>query len=105
MLNIYEDVLAVIREISPLITRLRARSPHLANQCERALGGIPLRIGEGSYSRGRNRAAHYHGGAGSMQEVIAVFDTAEAFGYLPPLNEQLRDRMRKCVCVLFKNAR
>jgi hypothetical protein len=105
MLRIYDDVLTIIRQVRPLLDKLRTRSRALADQGERALGQVPLRIAEGSYSRGKNRAVHYHGGAGSMQETIGVFDTVAAFGHLPELDPQLRDHMKKCVAVLFKNAR
>jgi hypothetical protein len=40
-----------------------------------------------------------------MHEVIAVFDTAAAFGHLHELDPQLREPMKKCVALLFKNAR
>ena len=105
MLRIYSEVLEIIRELKPLLVQLRSRSPELAHQGERALGAIPLRVAEGSYARGKNRAVHYHGGAGSMQESIAVFDTAEAFGYLPPLKPEMRNAMQRCVAILYKNAR
>ena len=105
MLRIYYDVLEIIREVRPLLERVKTRSPSLADQGERALGAVPLRIAEGSYSRGKNRAVHYHGGAGSMQEAIAVLESAEAWGHLGPLDAQLRNRMQRAVAVLFKNAR
>jgi hypothetical protein len=105
MLRIYDDVLSIIRQVRPLLEKLKSRCPSLADQGERALGQVPLRIAEGSYSRGKNRAVHYHGGAGSMHEVIAVFDTAAAFGHVHELDPALRDHMKRCVAVLFKNAR
>lgn len=80
------------------------RDSGLADQRVRALAAVPLRIAEGSYSHGKNRAAHYHGGAGSMEETIAVFDIAEAFGILDRLDHDLRERMQRVVAVLFKNA-
>ena len=105
MLRVYDDVLQIIREVAPLVVRLRARNANLADELERALTSVPLRIAEGSYSRGKNRAAHYHGGAGSMQEAIAAFDTAAAWNWHGDLDSTLRDRMQRVVSVLFKNAR
>ncbi len=105
MLRIYDDVLEIIRAAAPLVHELRKRSPNLADQAERALSSVPLRIAEGSYSRGKNRAAHYHGGAGSMQEAIGAFDTGAAWGWIAPLDPALRDRMSRARAVLFKNAR
>jgi hypothetical protein len=105
MLRIYDDVQQLIRELAPRVAKLRARSANLADQVERALSAVPLRIAEGSYSRGKNRAAHYHGGAGSMQEAIGVFDTGASWGWIQPLPPELRDRMEHARNVLFKNAR
>lgn len=105
MLRVYDDVLEIIRVVHPLLVGLRAHSPDLADQGERALLRVPLRIAEGSYSRGKNRAAHYHGGAGSLQETIAVFDSAVAAGLVRGLDPALRDRMQKAVNTLYKNAR
>ncbi len=105
MLRIYDEVLEIIRTVAPLVHELRKRSPNLADQAERALSAVPLRIAEGSYSRGKNRAAHYHGGAGSLQEAIGAFDTGAAWGWIAPLDPVLRDRMVRARSVLFKNAR
>ncbi len=105
MLRIYDEVLEIIRTVAPLVHELRKRSPNLADQAERALSAVPLRIAEGSYSRGKNRAAHYHGGAGSLQEAIGAFDTGAAWGWIAPLDPSLRDRMERARSVLFKNTR
>ena len=105
MLRIYDDVLQLVRVLNPLLAQLSAHSPDLADQGKRALNRVPLRIAEGSYARGKNRAAHYHGGAGSLNETLAVFDTAEAARFIAPLDPEVRNALRRCRNTLFKNAR
>jgi len=51
-----------------------------------------LNIAEGSYSRGKNRAARYHTALGSLREVLACFEVAAALGYVPELEPELRNR-------------
>jgi len=53
------------------------RSPHIA---------------EGSYSRGKNRAARYHTALGSLREVLACVEVAAAFGYCNELDASLKAR-------------
>ena len=45
---------------------------------------LSLTRGQGSGSRGRNRAARYHNALGSAREVVATFDVAVALGYVAP---------------------
>jgi four helix bundle protein len=77
----------------------------LARQMRRALTSVPLNIAEGASSRGKNRAARYHTGAGSMREVVAAIDVAVSLGYLPKKDPELADRMWHVVFTLMKNAR
>jgi four helix bundle protein len=92
MLRIYPILLQLVRSVRPLIKELERRDPDLARQCKRALSSAPLNVAEGSYSRGRNRAARYHSALGSLREVLACFEVAAALGYLPDVDPELRDR-------------
>lgn len=105
MLNIYQVVLEVIREMRPVLEVLRRKSPALHDQLERALASVVLGIAEGSRSRGRNRPMQYQRGAASMDECIGVVDAAMAFGYIGSFDETLRDKMRHVVGVLVKVSR
>jgi hypothetical protein len=60
MLRIYPVLLKLVRSLRPFVRDLERRDPDLARQCRRALASAPLNVAEGSYSRGRNRAARYH---------------------------------------------
>ena len=74
MLRIYPVLLELVRFVGPLVRELERRDPDLARQCRRALSSAPLNVAEGSYSRGRNRAARYHTALGSLREVLACFE-------------------------------
>src|SRR5262249_18842763 len=70
MLRIYPVILELVHLLRPLLKELERHDPDLARQCRRALTSVPLGVAEGSYSRGRNRAARYHTALGSLREVL-----------------------------------
>ena len=72
MLRIYPVLLELVVEARPLVERLERRDADLARQCRRALASAPLNVAEGSYSRGKNRAARYHTALGSLREALAA---------------------------------
>ena len=92
MLRIYFVLLELIRALRPLMRELERRDADLARQCRRALSSAPLNVAEGSYSQGRNRVSRYHTALGSLREAQACFETAEALGYLPELDDELKAR-------------
>jgi hypothetical protein len=61
MLRIYPVLLELIRSLRPLVKELGRHDRKLAEQCVTALASAPLNVAEGSYSRGRNRAARCSG--------------------------------------------
>jgi four helix bundle protein len=88
-LRIYPIVLLLVRRLRPYLPALRARSTSLGDQLERALTSIPLNLAEGSYSRGRNRQVRYQSAAASAREALACLETAEALGWVGPLEPDL----------------
>ena len=90
MLRIYPVLLELVRHVGPLVRELERRDADLARQCRRALTSAPLNVAEGSYSRGKNRAARYHTALGSLREALACFEVAAALGYLPEVEPTLR---------------
>src|SRR3954463_235259 len=94
VLRIYTVVLDLVREVSPYLGVLKARSGALGDQLERALVSVPLNLAEGAYSRGRNRQARYQSAAASAREAVACLETAGALGWLQPLEPEL--------CALFQ---
>ncbi len=88
-LKIYPVVLDLVRRLSPSIRMLRSRSSALADQMERALISIPLNVAEGAYSRGKNRQARFQSAAASARETLACLETAEAMGFIGPIDREL----------------
>jgi hypothetical protein len=60
----------------------------LGDQLERALVSVPLHLAEGAYARGKNRQVRYHSAAASAWEALACLETAEALGWLGPLEPE-----------------
>ncbi len=104
MLRIYDTALDVARQLVPVLERIGRRDRDLERQLRRALTSVPLNLAEGSYSAGGNRRARYHVAAGSMREVIAGLEVAQALGYIEEPSRELADAMRAVHLVTAKNA-
>src|SRR6266480_7997954 len=92
MLRIYSVLLDLVRSLMPVVREIERRDADLARQCRRALSSAPLNLAEGSYSRGKNRLARYHTALGSLREVLACLEVANAMGYVPGIEPVLRSR-------------
>ena len=92
MLRIYSVLLELVSSLRPVLGELERRDPDLARQCRRALASAPLNVAEGSYSRGKNRAARYHTALGSLREVLACLEVGAALGYVAEVDPALRAR-------------
>ena len=102
MLRIYAVLLELVRSLKTVVRELERRDADLARQCRRALCSAVLNIAEGSHSRGGNRVRHYHIALGSLREGLACFEAAEALGYLPELNDDLRRRFDHVIGTLVR---
>lgn len=102
MLDIYPFILETITLIRPLAERVCRADPDLGRQLRRAQSSIVLNVAEGSYSRGRNRAARYHTAMGSARETLACLEVAEALGAVGPLDEDLRKRFNRILGTLHR---
>jgi four helix bundle protein len=101
-LEIYPIVLELVRNVSPYLPALRARSAALGDQLERALISIPLNVAEGAYSRGKNRQARYQSAAASAREALACLETAEALGWAAPLDSELAALFHRVIGTLVR---
>ncbi|HEY2408172.1 MAG TPA: four helix bundle protein [Polyangiaceae bacterium] len=101
-LKIYPVVLELVRRLAPVLPRLKARSASLADQFERALISVPLNVAEGAYSRGRNRQARYQSAAASAREALACWETAQAFGWLGPMDPELMALFHRVIGTLVR---
>jgi four helix bundle protein len=103
-LEIYAVVLQLVRMLSPYLPTLRARSQALGDQLERALISIPLNLAEGAYSRGKNRQARYQSACASAREALACLETAEALGWITPLEPDLSAVFHRVIGTLVRLA-
>lgn len=98
MFDAYEISLELARSLRPHLKRLRAFDSSLTNQLTRAMSSVPLNLSEGRSRAGKDRIHLFRIAAGSVAEVRACLDTAEALGYVEreTLDESLAliDRMQ-----------
>jgi four helix bundle protein len=102
MLRIYPVVIEFIRRVGPVIEQINRHDPDLARQMRRSLASVPLNVAEGSAGRGKLRGLRYSTAAGSMRETMAGFDTAAAFGYIGPLDEETAAMVRQIIGMLVR---
>jgi four helix bundle protein len=104
-LRIYSVAIEMVRELRPLMEKIKTRDSNLADQMRRAVTSIPLNLQEGMYSHGGNVRARFHTALGSAAEVRACLDVAEALGYVEGVDEGLRDTLDRVVATLHRLAR
>jgi len=61
----------------------------LGDPLERGLTSVPGNMLEVAYGRGTNRQARYHSAAASAREAFASLETAEALGWVLPVQPEL----------------
>jgi len=105
MLRIYDVILEVVREMRPHVEAIERRDADLARQMRRALTSVPLNVAEGSQSRGKNRGVRYQTAIGSMTETLACLQTADALGYIKPVDTTLLSKTSRVIATLLKNVR
>ena len=101
--SIYSVALQLVREVMPLVDRLREVDADLARQTRRSAMSVAQRMAEGMHSRGGNRPAHYQGAAASAKETEASLELAVAAGYVHADDvrgvQRLCDRVSACMWV------
>ena len=102
MLRIYSLVLEVISKLRPVVPVIEQRDSDLGRQLRRALASVALNLAEGSYSRGRNRAARYHAALGSARESLACLEVALAFGYIGPVAPDIEPAFSQVIGTLVR---
>lgn len=90
MLHIQEvavDMIRCVRNIGPQIER---GDRDLGRQLRRAAASVVLNMGEASGNTGGTRRERYRSALGSLREVQACLQVAEAFGYVNGIPAELR---------------
>ena len=105
MLEIYDEMLVMIREVAPIIEAIGRRDSALADQMRRAAQSVVLNCAEGMHARGRNSGLRFATSLGSMRETLACIEVSEAFGYVAAPAPALRDRIDKIMRTLWRLTR
>ena len=90
MLRIYYIVLALIRRLKKTLEAIGKHDKALERQAREALSSIALNAAEGSGNTGGHKRERYQTALGSAREALGCFETAEAHGYVGPLDEVTR---------------
>jgi four helix bundle protein len=104
MLRIHDDMLNVIRSMRGALGAIDKRDADLARQLRRAASSVVLNIAEGSGSLGRVRTVRYRTALGSARETLACLQTAEAFGYVEPVSNNMIESMNRIIGTLVRVA-
>ena len=100
MLKIYDTALSMLSILRPIIGEIERCDSDLARQLRRAASSIVLNVAEGSYARGRNRAALYQVALGSAKETRACLDVSLALGYLESVDGTVTSNL-SCICAVL----
>ena len=102
MLKIYDTALSMLSILRPIIAEIERCDSDLARQLRRAASSIVLNVAEGSYARGRNRAALYQVALGSAKETKACLDVSLALGYLESVDGTVMSSLSDICGVLYR---
>jgi four helix bundle protein len=78
----YDRSLSLLRSLVPVLERLTARDPKLADQLRRAAPSVSLNIAEANQRTGRDRRNRFRIALGSAAEVASCLDVAIALRYV-----------------------
>ena len=105
MLAVYNEVIAALRELRPVVEQIERRDADLGRQMRRAAASVALNCGEGQGSRGRNQQLRFSTALGSMRETKACLDVSEAFGYIGGIDADVAHRMDRICGMLYRLSR
>ena len=105
MLLIYDVVIQAIGEMRPVMEQIAQSDADLARQMRRAFSSVALNLAEGAGVRGGLRRARYETALGSMREVLACVDVAQAMGYVGGVDNAVIGKMERVVGTLVKVVR
>ena len=97
MLRIYPVCLLMVREVRPYAERVARFDRDLARQLRRSSTAVVLNVGEGSGLRAGRRRQSYEYALGEARETLANLEAAEAIGYIPRVEAQLRERLNHII--------
>jgi len=98
--NVYVRAREIVRELVPLLQRIREHDAKLADQLRRAAQSVVLNIAEGRGNKGGNAELRFATACGSAKEVRAALGVASDWGYLEPRAVARLDRRLDRVCAI-----
>ncbi len=104
MLRIVETILQLLTDVAPLVEKVRAHDSKLAEQLQNALNSTLLNTAEGSGLRGGRRTQHYLIALGSARESAVALRAAEAWRFIGPIPNNVRESLRAIEGTLVKVA-
>ena len=105
MLRIYPVCIAMVRDIRPYADRIARFDRDLARQLRRSSTAVPLNVAEGSGLRGGRRRQSYDYALGEARETMANLEAAEAIGYVPSIDANVRRRLDHIIGTLVNLVR
>jgi len=105
MLRIHDVMLGVIRNMRPIVAAIERCDAGLARQLKASASSVTLNIAEGGGSFGGTRRERYRSALGSARETLSNLQTAEAFGYVGALPEEVMAGMNRVIGTLVRVAR
>ena len=103
MLVIYRVSIELVRELQPLVRRLRATDRALADHLDRSSMAVALHIAEADGLRGGMRRHRHTTALGEAREVSACLDVGDAKGHVVP--DSARKQLDHIIGVLVKLTR
>jgi four helix bundle protein len=99
----YAVALEMVRGLAEVLVALEQVDRDLARQARRAATSVPLNLAEGNRRAGKDRLHLFRVAAGSADEVRAVLDVAEAWGYVPTSKlEQPREHLDRILAMAYR---
>src|SRR5450432_3350860 len=102
MLRIYDDAIAVLGMLRPVMVEIGRHDSDLMRQVRRCSASVALNIAEGSYARQGNQKALFSVALGSAKETRACIDVAHALGYVDAIDARIEERLEKIGGVLYR---
>src|SRR5690349_14115597 len=100
MLIAYDVALEVVRELRPIVERIRKYDHNLAKQLVDAINSTVHNLSEGMRHRGGNKRLKYEIAFGEAQEVKGSLDLARCWGYTTD-DAAARDKLMRLLALCW----
>jgi four helix bundle protein len=105
MLSVQQLVVAIIKQLNPILTVLRRKDRNLEDQLRRAITRVALHLAEGLAIRDGNKRVRFVTALGSLDEARMALDVAIAFDYVPALDPVLEKQLLDATYMLASLAK